>query len=71
MVLAKMDNLVGAGLPGAVLCAGLGAGLSALVKERLGNLLWQSKVIRETHDYSKKRLSGQTLAPQTGLADGD
>jgi hypothetical protein len=26
--------------------------------------------IRETHDYSKKRQSGQTLAPQAAASDG-
>jgi hypothetical protein len=28
------------------------------------------KKIRETHDYSKKRQSGQTLAPQAGPSGG-
>jgi hypothetical protein len=28
------------------------------------------KQIRETHDYSKKHLCGQTLAPQTAVPGG-
>jgi hypothetical protein len=31
---------------------------------------WKPKWFRETHDYSKKRQSGQTLAPQAGPHGG-